>query len=110
MITKSQFAFIAAIVAVGFASPALAQSFSPEFGTGNVQAFSYGPRESQPEHDCHCALSEAGRSSAERPSCFRDGALSRWYQFEFFCAHRWGQHGLQRADAFALALISDFLV
>ena len=43
MITKSQFALIAAIVAVGFASPALAQSFTPEFGTGNVQAFSYGP-------------------------------------------------------------------
>ena len=35
MITKSKIAVIAAIAALSFASPALAQSFDNDFGTGN---------------------------------------------------------------------------
>ena len=43
----SKFALIAAIAAVGIASPAFAQSFDPEAGGGNVAGFSYGPTPSQ---------------------------------------------------------------
>jgi hypothetical protein len=39
----SKFALIAAIAAVGIASPASAQSFDPEAGSGNVVPFSYAP-------------------------------------------------------------------
>jgi hypothetical protein len=35
MVKKSRIALIAAVAALSFASPALAQSFYPEFGTGN---------------------------------------------------------------------------
>jgi hypothetical protein len=38
MISKSTLAIIAAVAAIGIASPALAQSFDPEAGTGNVVA------------------------------------------------------------------------
>jgi hypothetical protein len=43
MITKSTFALIAAIAAVGVASPAFAQAFDLEIGTGNVQSINIGP-------------------------------------------------------------------
>ena len=43
MTTISKLALIAAIAAAGIASPALAQSFDPEAGSGNVAPFSYGP-------------------------------------------------------------------
>ena len=43
MTTNSRIALIAAIVAAGIASPALAQSFDPEAGSGNVAGFSYAP-------------------------------------------------------------------
>ena len=43
MTTISKFALIAAIAAAGIASPALAQSFDPEAGGGNVVPFSYAP-------------------------------------------------------------------
>jgi hypothetical protein len=39
----STLAVIATVVAVGIASPALAQSFDPEAGSGNVVPFSYAP-------------------------------------------------------------------
>jgi hypothetical protein len=35
MVTKSRFALIAAIAALSFASPALAQSYDSDWGTGN---------------------------------------------------------------------------
>lgn len=35
MFKKSKIGFIAAMAALAFASPALAQSFDPEYGTGN---------------------------------------------------------------------------
>jgi hypothetical protein len=43
MTTISKLALIAAIAAASFASPALAQSFDPEAGSGNVAPFSYAP-------------------------------------------------------------------
>ena len=43
MTTLSKLALIAAIAAVGIASPASAQSFDPEAGSGNVLSFSYAP-------------------------------------------------------------------
>jgi hypothetical protein len=43
MMTISKFALIAAIAAAGIASPAWAQSFDPEAGSGNVVPFSYAP-------------------------------------------------------------------
>jgi len=43
MISISRLALVA-VVTVGIASPALAQSFDPDVGTGNiVSSFSYGP-------------------------------------------------------------------
>jgi len=39
----SRLALLAAIAAAGIASPALAQSFDPEAGSGNVVPFSYAP-------------------------------------------------------------------
>jgi hypothetical protein len=44
MINKSKLALIAAILAVGIASPAFAQSFDPTDGTGNGLPAYYGPR------------------------------------------------------------------
>ena len=49
MTTISKLALIAAIAAAGIASPALAQSFDPEAGSGNVMPFSYAPIATQ--HD-----------------------------------------------------------
>jgi ABC-type sugar transport system substrate-binding protein len=43
----SKFALIAAIAAAGIASPASAQSFDPEAGSGNVAGFSYAPSPAQ---------------------------------------------------------------
>jgi hypothetical protein len=43
MINKSKFIMIAAVMTIAVASPALAQSFSPGDGTGNVLPFAYGP-------------------------------------------------------------------
>ena len=43
MTTITKLALIAAIAAAGIASPALAQSFDPEAGSGNVAPFSYAP-------------------------------------------------------------------
>lgn len=43
MTTISKLALIAAIAVAGIAAPALAQSFDPDAGTGNVLSFSYGP-------------------------------------------------------------------
>jgi hypothetical protein len=42
MIKISKLALIGALIAVSVASPALAQSFDPEFGTGNVLPLQYG--------------------------------------------------------------------
>lgn len=42
MTAISKFAMIAAVAAI-IATPALAQSFDPESGTGNVLPFSYAP-------------------------------------------------------------------
>ena len=39
----SKFTLIAAIAAMGIASPALAQSLNPEAGSGNVAGFGYAP-------------------------------------------------------------------
>jgi hypothetical protein len=47
MTTISRMALIAAIAAAGIASPALAQSFDPEAGSGNVAGFSYAPTPAQ---------------------------------------------------------------
>jgi hypothetical protein len=47
MTIVSKFALIAAIAAAGIASPALAQSFDPEAGSGNVAGFSYAPTPAQ---------------------------------------------------------------
>jgi hypothetical protein len=43
----SRIALMAAIATAGIASPALAQSFDPEAGSGNVAGSSYGPTPSQ---------------------------------------------------------------
>ena len=42
MIKKSKLAVIATLAVLGLASPAFAQSFDPDSGTGNTLAFSYG--------------------------------------------------------------------
>jgi len=47
MNTISKLALITAIAAAGFASPALAQSFDPEAGSGNIVPFSYAPSPAQ---------------------------------------------------------------
>jgi len=47
MTTISRLALIAAIAVAGIASPALAQSFDPEAGSGNVGGFSYAPTPAQ---------------------------------------------------------------
>jgi hypothetical protein len=47
MTTISRLAMIAAIAAAGIVSPALAQSFDPEAGSGNVMGFSYAPTPAQ---------------------------------------------------------------
>jgi hypothetical protein len=39
----SKLVLVAAMAAAGLASPAFAQSFDPEVGTGNVLSFSYVP-------------------------------------------------------------------
>lgn len=42
MLKVSKIAIAAALTAAAIATPALAQSFDPEVGTGNVISFSYG--------------------------------------------------------------------
>jgi hypothetical protein len=43
MIGLSKLAFAAAVAAIAVATPALAQSFDPDAGTGNVLSFSFAP-------------------------------------------------------------------
>ena len=47
MTIVSKFALIAAAAVVGLASPAFAQSFDPEVGTGNIVGFSVAPTAQQ---------------------------------------------------------------
>ena len=47
MTTISRMALIIAIAAAGIASPALAQSFDPEAGSGNVAGVGYAPTPAQ---------------------------------------------------------------
>ena len=47
MTSISKLAVIAALAATAVASPALAQSFDPELGTGNSLPFSFAPTTSQ---------------------------------------------------------------
>jgi hypothetical protein len=47
MTTISRLALIAGIAVAGIASPALAQSFDPEAGSGNAAGFSYAPTPAQ---------------------------------------------------------------
>jgi hypothetical protein len=42
MIKKTNLTLIAALAVLSLSSPALAQSFDSDFGTGNVLSFSYG--------------------------------------------------------------------
>jgi hypothetical protein len=42
MVKKTTLALIAALAAAGIASPAFAQSFNPDAGTGNALSFAYG--------------------------------------------------------------------
>jgi hypothetical protein len=44
MFKISKIALVAAVTGAGLASPALAQSFDPDAGTGNVISFGYGLR------------------------------------------------------------------
>ena len=43
----SKLVLVAAVTVAGLASPAFAQSFDPEVGTGNVLSFSYTPSATQ---------------------------------------------------------------
>jgi hypothetical protein len=65
-----------------FATPAFAQSFDPENGTGNVLPFSYKPTVPQ---------NEKIAIGSERPTLFRHGSGSRLgFQFEQSGSHgRW---------------------
>lgn len=47
MIRKSKLALIAAVAAAGVAAPALAQSFDPDAGTGNLVGANSAPAASQ---------------------------------------------------------------
>ena len=64
MTTISKLALIAAIAAAGIASPALAQSFDPEAGSGNVVPFSYAPIATQ--HDTAAARQNSQSKIAAR--------------------------------------------
>ena len=68
MITKSKIAVIAAIAALSFASPALAQSFDNDFGTGNEQPSYY---------DSHGGL-HAGTPSAQLNFVANRGGMSAY--------------------------------
>jgi len=59
MTTISKLALIAAIAVAGIASPALAQSFDPEAGSGNVLSFSYAPIPAQNERVAGRQISHA---------------------------------------------------
>jgi hypothetical protein len=63
----SKFALITAIAAAGIASPALAQSFDPEAGSGNVAGFSYAPTPAQNDEFA------ARQSSHARTAARRNG-------------------------------------
>jgi hypothetical protein len=45
--TKTKLTILTAVTALTLASPAFAQSFDPEIGTGNVQPFGYQPFQDQ---------------------------------------------------------------
>ena len=65
MMTISKLALIAAIVAASIASPALAQSFDPEAGSGQVVPFSYGPNPVQ-RHAVAVRQSSQGKIAARQ--------------------------------------------
>jgi ABC-type sugar transport system substrate-binding protein len=59
MTTISRMALIIAIAAAGIASPALAQSFDPEAGSGNVAGFGYAPT---PAHNDEYAVPQTSHA------------------------------------------------
>jgi hypothetical protein len=63
MTTISKLALIATIAVAGIASPALAQSFDPEVGSGNIVPFSYAPIVTQ--HDT-AAVNSQGKIAARQ--------------------------------------------
>jgi hypothetical protein len=80
MIKKSKLAVIATLAVLGLASPALAQSFDPDSGTGNTLAFSYGTvstgnhqRVATQNSRNHPAIAQSGETTL-RPGALYDYA------------------------------------
>jgi hypothetical protein len=48
IMTKTKLTILAAVAALTLGSPAFAQSFNPDAGTGNVQSFNYRPTTPSP--------------------------------------------------------------
>ena len=62
----SRLALLAAIAAAGIASPALAQSFDPEAGSGNVAGFGYSPTPAQADEYAVPQTSQAKTAARQK--------------------------------------------
>jgi hypothetical protein len=82
MINKSKLVFIAVLVAMSAASPALAQAFSKGYGTGNVTPYAFEPSGTAASQNGQTAArqSNAGKVAAHQNGHARfagAGALQR---------------------------------
>jgi hypothetical protein len=93
MINMSKLALAAALVAVSVASPALAQSFNPRDGTGNVMPLQYQADGGRTAWTGEPAKQQANRQVAVRKNNAAQVAVRQGHSLERIAGHRAAHHG-----------------
>ena len=93
MIKMSKLAFAAALVAVSVASPALAQSFNPRDGTGNVMPLQYQADGGRTAWTAAPGNLQANTQVAVRKNNAAQVAMRQSHSLERIAGHRAMHHG-----------------
>ena len=93
MIKMSKLALAAALVAVSVASPALAQSFNPRDGTGNVMPLQYQGDGGRTAWTATLGSQQANTQVAVRKNNSEQVAVRQSRALERIAGHRAAHHG-----------------
>ena len=93
MIKMSKLALAAALVAATVASPALAQSFNPRDGTGNVMPLQYQNDGGRTAWTAEPGKQQANTQLAVRKSNASQVAVRQGHSLERIAGHRAAHHG-----------------
>lgn len=93
MIKMSKLALTAALVAVSVASPALAQSFNPRDGTGNVMPLQYQTDGGRTAWTAEPGKQQANTQFAVRKNNTAQVAARQSHSLQHIAGHRAAHHG-----------------